>query len=110
MPKRIIVTSVHVQREGKVVVAKPGELFEFTADELADIKRLNPRAVRAPVMEDTQEPTEADLQRAAAEQAANEAKAKQEALDRAAKAAADAAKATAAAKNAPKGSSSAADL
>lgn len=110
MPKRITVNTIVVYRDSTTVSIPPGTLYDFSAEELLDINRLSPRSVRKPVVEDTSEPTEADLQKAAAEQAANEAKATKEAKERSDKAAADAAKATAAAKTAPKGSSSAADL
>lgn len=68
MPKRVPAQSITVARQGKMVVPKIGEPFEFTADEIKDVERLNPsafaktRVVAAddePVVETTPEPAAA---------------------------------------------------
>ncbi len=46
MPKRVPNFSVQVVREGKLIRPALGVPFEFSADELADIKRMQPDAVR----------------------------------------------------------------
>lgn len=48
MPKRVPVESVFVHREGKLVKLPIGEVFDFNAEELADIMKNNPGAVRKP--------------------------------------------------------------
>lgn len=63
MPERIAVNTVHVIREGKTVVVKPGTKFNFEANELADIKLLAPDSVRHVVNE-----AESDADREAREQ------------------------------------------
>lgn len=76
MPKRIPVESVIVNRDGKRFRPPIGKLFDFTAEELADIKLVNPGAVRtAETTEEVVAPTEAEKQakREADEKAAKEA-------------------------------------
>lgn len=46
MPKRIAENKIIVHRNGARVVIKPGQLFDFTADELAALKIDAPEAVR----------------------------------------------------------------
>lgn len=52
MPKRVAVGAIIVQRDGKRMQVPRGQAFDFTAEELADINRLNPGAVRKVVNED----------------------------------------------------------
>lgn len=53
MPKRVAVGTIIVQRDGKRMQVPRGQAFDFTAEELADINRLNPGAIRKVVNEDT---------------------------------------------------------
>lgn len=89
MPKRIIVTTIHAYRDNKMVAFTPGQMVDLTVDELDEIKKVNPRAVRAPVNEDRVELTEQQIAdeavKAAKAQADAEALAHKEAVDRAAK-------------------------
>lgn len=52
MPKRVPVQTIVVTRDGKRVTPKIGDAFDFTAEELDDINRVNPDAVRKVVIED----------------------------------------------------------
>lgn len=45
MPKRVPAQTITVVRSGKLVNPKIGEPFEFTADEIAQIERLNAAAL-----------------------------------------------------------------
>lgn len=45
MPKRVPVQGILVRRDGKLVRPKLGVPFDFTAEELEDIKNANPDAV-----------------------------------------------------------------
>lgn len=45
MPKRIVVQTVVVHREGARVLPPIGQVFDFTAQELDYINKLNPSAV-----------------------------------------------------------------
>ena len=56
MPKRELLQAVVVQRDGERLKIKAGKVFDFTADELADIKKLNPDAIKAP--QEAKEPEE----------------------------------------------------
>lgn len=89
MPKRVIVTTIHAYRDRKMVAFTPGQIVDLTVDELDEIKKVNPRAIRVPVNEDrvelTDEQMEAKLQADAKAHADAEDKARQEAVDRAAK-------------------------
>lgn len=44
---RVPLQSVVVHRDGKAVVPQIGQVFEFTADEVAEIERMNPDALTA---------------------------------------------------------------
>lgn len=48
MPKRKVAQCVIVQRDGKRLKVMPGETFDFTAEELEDIKRTNKDALFQP--------------------------------------------------------------
>lgn len=48
--------SVVVMRGGKPVTPELNKLFDFTESEVADIKQLNPEAVREPVDESSKAP------------------------------------------------------
>lgn len=48
MHSKMVLQSVVVVREGKQVRPKIGEKFDFTKEELADIERMNPAAIRDP--------------------------------------------------------------
>ncbi|WHM53115.1 hypothetical protein XAP3_0018 [Xanthomonas phage XAP3] len=84
MPKRKVLQTVIVHRDGQRIRPLVGAIFDFTADELASINAINPDALGKPVMEVDVENEDARL-KAAAESAKAEADAKADA----AKAAAD---------------------
>jgi hypothetical protein len=46
MPNRVVVSTVVVHRGSESVALLPGETFNFTESELADIERMMPDAVR----------------------------------------------------------------
>lgn len=48
--KRTVLQSVVVKRDGKSYVPPLHEVFEFTAEELKDIERINPDAVSSQAM------------------------------------------------------------
>lgn len=56
MPKRVVVTSIGLTRDGKTVYPTIGKAFDFSAAELEDINRLQKATgnilVRKPVNED----------------------------------------------------------
>lgn len=61
MPKRIVVGAIHLRRDPNSpdpLVPEIGTLFDFTDEELADIKKLCPDSVRLPVNEDATAPVE----------------------------------------------------
>lgn len=45
MPNRVPLQSVVVQRDGQAVTPPIGAVFNFTAEEVADIERSNPAAI-----------------------------------------------------------------
>lgn len=45
MPNRIVKQPVQVQRDGKLVTPLVGHKFEFTAEEVAEINKLQPKAL-----------------------------------------------------------------
>ena len=73
MPKRTANNAIQVFRDGKIKTVKAGETFMFTAEELADIKRVDPSAVRAPVNEEVEEDPQVKADREAKERKALEA-------------------------------------
>lgn len=77
MPQRKVLQTVILHRESGRIVPTVGQIFDFTADELASINRLNPEALGRPVQE-------VDLENQAAQEAAAKAKAEQDAADAAA--------------------------
>lgn len=90
MPSRIPTQKIIVQRGGKNVSPPIGEKFEFTAEELEDINKVNPDAVRKVVVDgETKEERVARQEREAAaeKQAKIEAAAEKKKLEDAAKAA-----------------------
>lgn len=52
MTKRIPVQTITVVRDGKNFIPPIGKPFDFTDEEMADIERLNPAAIREAVNED----------------------------------------------------------
>lgn len=46
MPKRIPVQTIVMHRDGKRVIPPIGQAFDFTVDELEQIIKTNPKAVR----------------------------------------------------------------
>ena len=102
MPKRIPLQRVIVQREGKQIVPPLGDEFDFTAEEIEDINRMNPDAVRKVIVEDKElaKQLAAEQKAAADKQKADEAAAKKKAED----------DAKAAAKNTPRTGANAGDL
>ncbi|QND44196.1 hypothetical protein [Providencia phage vB_PreS-PatoteraRojo] len=83
MPQRKVLQTVILHRESGRIVPTVGQIFDFTAEELASINRLNPEALGRPVQE-------VDLENQAAQEAAAKAKAEQEAAEAAAAAKANA--------------------
>jgi len=61
--KRVPQQSVVVYRDGKQVVPPIGVVFDFTADEVAEIERMNPAAITANAVVDlsAKAPASADL-------------------------------------------------
>lgn len=51
MTIRVPLETIFVSRDGKQFAPKIGEAFDFTEEEMADINRVNPEAVRNPVSE-----------------------------------------------------------
>lgn len=70
MAIRVPVETIMVVRDGKQISPKIGEPFNFTAEELADIKRINPDAIRFPVSEVAEEVDDTAATAAAAAAAA----------------------------------------
>lgn len=68
MPVRKVVYGVQVFRDGKLIAVKPGTKFNFTADEIKDIKKAKANAIIAVDVED-EAVVETDEQRAARLQA-----------------------------------------
>lgn len=56
MPKRIPTQTIIMHRDGKRVTVKPGVSFDFTADEIKDIKQSSPDALRTLVNEEVDVP------------------------------------------------------
>lgn len=52
MPKRIVAQTVIIQREGVAVTPAIGSTYEFSADEIKQIERLNPEALEKPIAKD----------------------------------------------------------
>jgi hypothetical protein len=70
MPKKIPLHAVVVVRNGKQVTATPGVLFDFTAEEVAELADIAPDALRDPVNEAPAEaPAEAEAKPKATKQA-----------------------------------------
>lgn len=73
MPKRKVLQTVIVHRDGQRLRPSLGEIFDFTADELASINAINPDALGKPMMEvdveneDARQKAEADAKAAKAE-------------------------------------------
>ena len=89
MPKRVPVSGIHVHRDGKLVRPKLGVPFDFTAEELDDINRLNPGAITKIVTSELKDEDPAILkaraeqeQRDAEEQRTAQARAEQERIER----------------------------
>lgn len=77
MPKRKVLQTVILHRTTGRVTPTVGEIFDFTAEEVETLNRLNPEALGRPVQE-------VDLENQAAQEAAQKAKAEQDAKDAAA--------------------------
>lgn len=45
MPKRIVNSTIVLHREGKPVVPRVGEVFDFTPEEVTNINKVNPSAL-----------------------------------------------------------------
>lgn len=52
MPKRIVLETVRVIRDKKTVTPPIGQVFDFTAEEISQIKAVRPQAIRTVVIED----------------------------------------------------------
>lgn len=60
MPKRELTQAVVIQREGVPRLRlKAGQVFDFTAQELEELKRMNPDAIKPPQV--AKEPEEVTL-------------------------------------------------
>lgn len=87
MPQRIPMQTVIVQRDGKNFAPPIGKPFDFTVDELNQIKKVNPNAVRvlvnetAPVAENANDAL-AKAQAKAQEEAERQAAAEREAQEK----------------------------
>lgn len=53
--KRVPLQSVVVMRDGQSVVPPIGQVFEFTADEVAQLERMNPDAISAQATVDAEQ-------------------------------------------------------
>jgi hypothetical protein len=51
MPKMFVNSAVALSRDGKRLLPPVGKVFNFTADEVKEITRLSPRALRVPINE-----------------------------------------------------------
>jgi hypothetical protein len=51
MPKRTAANTIVVQRGAQRLTVKPGQTFDFTNEEIADINSVAPRALKKPVNE-----------------------------------------------------------
>lgn len=73
MPKRKVLQTVIVHRDGQRIRPLVGAIFDFTADEVASINAINRDALGKPVMEvdveneDARQKAEADVKAAKAE-------------------------------------------
>lgn len=87
MPKRKVLQTVIVHRDGQRLRPSLGEIFDFTADELASINAINPDALGKPMMEvdveneDARQKAAADAKAAADKKNGNKASAKKTAED-----------------------------
>lgn len=70
---RTVLQSVTVGRGGQVVSPSIGQPFEFTADEIEQIEKMNPGAVSTVVSLDVADPNAAAAVQSAAGQGSNEA-------------------------------------
>lgn len=61
MPKRIANHMIILGRDGKQVVVNPGDLFDFTADELKEIAESNKASATAPFRKPVDESKTADV-------------------------------------------------
>jgi len=52
MPKRIVAQTVILQREGVAVTPAVGSTYDFTAEEIKTIERLNPEALEKVIAKD----------------------------------------------------------
>ena len=69
MPERLVKAQVQLHREGKIFAPKVGTVEKFTADEVAEINRISPKAL-VPVEKKDPEPKDAAAApKAAAEKA-----------------------------------------
>lgn len=51
MPKRIAANTLVLMRNGQRITVKPGQQVDLTNEELADITRVAPRALKKPLAE-----------------------------------------------------------
>lgn len=77
MPKRKVIQTVILYRNGERVKPAIGSIFDFTADEVAQLAQVAPEALARPIIEVDAENLEAQ-QKAEAEAAKQEAPAKVE--------------------------------
>lgn len=89
MPKRKVLQTVIVHRDGQRLRPSLGEIFDFTVEEVASINSINPDALGKPMMEVDVENEDARQKAEAAAKAESEAKADADAKAAAAKADAD---------------------
>ncbi len=72
MPKRLTLQTVFVHRDGKLTRPEIGKVFDYTAEELKDIKDNNPDAVRVPTDESDKESDGLEVKQSAAQKKATE--------------------------------------
>lgn len=73
MPNRIAVNTIFVVRDKKRVKIVPGQSFDFTSEELEDIKQANPEAIRLPISETAASAPQASQQSGKAGKSADKA-------------------------------------
>lgn len=65
---RNVLQSITVGRDGKAVTPMIGQPFEFTADEIAQIEKMNPMAISTVITLDASDPAVAEAVSGASDQ------------------------------------------
>ena len=45
MPERLVKSTVQIHRDGQIVQPEIGKPFKFTAEEVEEVKKINPKAL-----------------------------------------------------------------